>query len=205
MTLADGRVLVVGGFDAVSDDDPVSTRVGLLATVEVWDPRTDRWESTGALPRGREGFGLVALEDGGALVVGGRIWRDHGRFATDRLERWDPDTGDRLAAAPMATAAAERAVVRLDDGTVLAVGGDRSALEADPDSTTDAYTSEAEIYDPDLDQWSTAPPLPTQIAHADAVQLADGPILVATGYDMLPHPGDTPSCPRPTDETWIFD
>jgi N-acetylneuraminic acid mutarotase len=63
-TLADGRVLVVGG---------VGTRgyPGARSTAELYDPTTDTWSPTSELAVGRFGQAAVRLADGTVLVVGG--------------------------------------------------------------------------------------------------------------------------------------
>ncbi len=62
VTLADGRVLVVGGEDLV----------GLpIEVMEVYDPATGDWEVAGSLPAGRSLLVALALPDGPVLIVGG--------------------------------------------------------------------------------------------------------------------------------------
>jgi hypothetical protein len=62
--LADGRVLVLGGFDEFGD---------MLASAEVYDPTTGRFSRAGAMYTTRTDFCAVALSDGRVLVVGGYI------------------------------------------------------------------------------------------------------------------------------------
>jgi hypothetical protein len=69
--LADGRVLLTGGMeDALSpttqaDPGTASTKAYL------YDPDADRWSEVGPMANPRGGHELIALPDGGALVVGG--------------------------------------------------------------------------------------------------------------------------------------
>ncbi len=77
--LADGRVLVTGGRDAV----------GSLISAEVFDPRTGRFTSTGDLSVPGFGIGAALLPDGRVLVTGGA--NEFGVLR--RAEAWDPDTG----------------------------------------------------------------------------------------------------------------
>ena len=80
VTLSDGRILVVGGWQG---GEP-------LGTAEVWDPRTGTWSETGALALARSGFTLTALPGGGAAVSGGLLGRGEG---TKSVELWDPVRG----------------------------------------------------------------------------------------------------------------
>ena len=72
--LADGRVLVIGGWGG---DTP-------LASTELWDPATGLFTSTGSLAGGRGGHTGTLLPDGRVLVVGGGVMP---------AEIWDPSTG----------------------------------------------------------------------------------------------------------------
>jgi hypothetical protein len=65
--LADGRVFVVGGFSVPGDPD------GLLASAELFDPRTASWIGAGSMSI--RGFDLTTtlLADGRVLVAGGLV------------------------------------------------------------------------------------------------------------------------------------
>ncbi|HEX6139139.1 MAG TPA: kelch repeat-containing protein, partial [Candidatus Limnocylindria bacterium] len=60
--LADGRVLVTGGFTTA--DEP-------LATAEIYDPGSDTWTTTAPMGTPRHGHTATLLADGRVLVVGG--------------------------------------------------------------------------------------------------------------------------------------
>ncbi|MGD0247937.1 MAG: kelch repeat-containing protein, partial [Candidatus Limnocylindrales bacterium] len=62
VALADGRVLVLGGFDEFGR---------LLASAELYDPNTGRFSPAGAMSTIRSDFCAVLLSDGRVLVVGG--------------------------------------------------------------------------------------------------------------------------------------
>src|SRR5262249_4281199 len=59
--LGDGRVLLVG----VNQDDGTPR-------ASTWDPSSNAWKAVDPLPKVRTGFAMVALQDGRALVLGGR-------------------------------------------------------------------------------------------------------------------------------------
>jgi len=61
-TLADGRVLVAGGFGEA---------LPILGSAEVWDPATGTFSPTGSLVEARMHHTATALPDGRVLVVGG--------------------------------------------------------------------------------------------------------------------------------------
>lgn len=208
VTLADGRVLVVGGWgDIDGGPSPLYGSPRPLASAELFDPRTGEWAPAGSLAVARHGAVLVALPDGGAIVAGGRTWWQDGEWSgmepTASAERFDPSTRSWTAAAAMPTAAAFRAAIRLADGRILVAGGDLSAHRPDTVST-DIFTTDAAIFDPATGAWTAATPLPAPRADANALLLGDGSVLLATGFGTPPSPEDAPSCPIPDPAVWIY-
>ncbi len=112
VTLADGRVLVVGGF-AGEGQAP-------LASAELFDPETGQWTTTGSLRRGRGGHAAALLGDGRVLVAGG--WVGPSTY-TDTTEIYDPRTGEFVAGPRLPVAADGLTAAPLPDGCVLVVGG----------------------------------------------------------------------------------
>lgn len=120
--LADGRVLVAGGFfyseelgggaangtvlaawrpsdgdagTSPTDVDPPT--VGrALATAELYDPTTNTWTRTGSMRYARSGAAAVTLADGRVLITGSS-YGEGGivipEGAYDTSEIWDPSTG----------------------------------------------------------------------------------------------------------------
>ncbi len=202
VTLTDGRVLVVGsGAFAVA-----RLEVDAFVSAEIYDPRTGRFSRTGGLPpvdrealagRGIElpdGDGtpwtlgtLVALPDGGALLVGNtRVW--DGRAEVTRTLRFDAWAGawteaaapwasylDRASGQWLATPAIRRHAAlasRLADGRVLVAGGESSGIIA----------ATAELFDPATGGWLTLTEMPFGRADGDAVRLTDGSVMLVGGY-----------------------
>jgi hypothetical protein len=62
--LADGRILVTGGTDAVSGTQT-------LTSTEIYDPSADRWVAAGDLGVARKDGRAVLLGDGTVLLIGG--------------------------------------------------------------------------------------------------------------------------------------
>jgi hypothetical protein len=175
VTLSDGRVLVVGGFDG---DMPV-------ATAEIFDPATGRWRAAGRLSAPRDGFSMVALTDGGALVVGGSLVDSGGRAS--RAERFDPVTRSWSRDKGASPIGERPAAVVLGDGRVLVVSG-RVAM----------------TYDPATRRWTDTARLPGGMWEASAVLLRDGSVLVGGGWTRAAAEGETPGCPTYSSRTWRF-
>jgi hypothetical protein len=144
---------------------------------------------------------LVALADGGALLVGRttRWFADpfgNTGFAIRSL-RFDALTsqwaetdqsffaGDSLTDQMVETGRGHSRhgalVARLPDGRVLVAGGERF-------TGYDTYVTvaSADLYDPDADTWSSLPPMPEARAGGAAVVLADGSVLIVGGYNESP-------------------
>ena len=212
VNLADGRVLVVGSspFDVTKVDGRA------YDTAEIYDPKTGRFSLAGSLPdidrSAVEQLGvplpegdpapaangtLVALPDGGAVLIGhGAWWKHQGDIV--RSFRFDAGTGgwveigqpcawaddwetDTLARTP-GVCHLGALVAALDDGRVLVAGGRGAYQTSAPNSAT------AELYDPATDSWSALPPMPEPRAVGAAVVLADGSVLLVGGYDERPSP-----------------
>ena len=106
--LADGRVLVVGGYDGS----------GPSRAVAIFDPATNAWTPARRLAQARHLHAAVRLRDGSVLVAGGA----GAGGALSSCERYDPSTNTWTAAPnlPWPRAALELSLVR---GGVLAYLG----------------------------------------------------------------------------------
>ena len=183
-TLADGRVLVVGGVHSNGDQVP-------QASAEVYDPQTGRWNSAGTLATARAGFALVALPDGGAIVAGGF---GLGTFLST-VERFDPVSNTWSAADDLPFAVAGAAGIRLADGRVLMAGGSLHPMEwIDEDTYVLGLTAGAELFDPGAGTWTATTSMPRPRDGASAVLLADGSAIFAGGFASWGL-GGAPSCP----------
>ena len=104
--LSDGRVLLAGGLRAGTVQD--------LATVDIYDPRTNTWSVAPSMGEPRRRPSAVTLRDGRVLVLGGEELADQ-RTA----ELFDPVAGSwKRAANSIAPHAGGKAFV-LDDGRVI--------------------------------------------------------------------------------------
>jgi Kelch motif len=108
--LADGTVLVAGGFGA-----------GWLREAELYDPARGRWKRVAPMTIPREHASATLLGDGRLLVAGGGYPR-----ATLSAELYDPASGGWTQTGRMTDYRGPQAV-RLQDGRLLAGGGGYAA------------------------------------------------------------------------------
>lgn len=107
--LPDGRVLVVGGWDAYS---------GVVAvSAELYDPATESFALAGTLRTPRGGHAAVLLGDGRVLVVGGGDWE-----LAPTAEVWTPGAGF-APAGDLVVPRWDAPAVLLATGEVLVLGG----------------------------------------------------------------------------------
>jgi hypothetical protein len=200
VTLADGRVLEVGGTGGMGCD-------GFPA--EIYDPQTSKFSLTAATSADR-GYGMATLlQDGRVLLAGGSD-------ATAAL--YDARAGKFTATGSMNVARSLACTTRLADGRVLLAGGDEGGTAEIYDPATGKFSltgpmseghggyscsalladgrvlvvggdqvpgaSNAEIYDPASGNF--APTGSTTAAYSvyfATVPLANGKVLVAGGND----------------------
>ncbi len=166
--LQDGRVLVVGGRGI---DGTVE-----LDTVELYDPKKNRWQDGPKLSAGRSGHTATLLADGRVLVTGGTTHEastEGSRFvALATVELYDPKANHWSLGAPMAQARNWHTATLLDDGRVLVVGGAREQK---------SHLATAELYDAAANRWWSAPSLHQSRCLHQAVKLSDGTVLVVGG------------------------
>jgi hypothetical protein len=169
--LADGRVLVIGSTDATSFTpgyDPVAL---------VYDPRAASWMRLES-PGQRWTAELVALPDGGALVLMGAALRFDGASGG-----WTQIAADRDFV--------EAQAVLLPSGQVLVAGGQ---APNGPDDASWPALDRVDLWDPATGAWTSAPPMPAPRQDGEMVVLADGSVLYAAGANAA-NPNDAPSCP----------
>jgi hypothetical protein len=226
VTLADGRILVVGsgpGQNGVTVDEAA------YSTAELYDPALERFSLTGGLPEidrsalRKQGLPgavpvpeadpvvddvgtLVALDDGGAVLIGHSAWWKHVGEIT-RSFRYEAGTGswseigqtylyvenpsDPLSV-PLVTSDVRRLqgamAARLRDGRIVVAGGAGTYVVDDSPSPEqiEGTTAIAELYDPTTNTWSPLPPMPEPRAEGAVVVLADGSVLLVGGYSDPP-------------------
>jgi hypothetical protein len=156
VALADGRVLVSGGF-------------GFSKIAKIFDPTQNKWTSTGLMKVGRYQHTATLLQDGRVLVAGG----GYGANAAS-AEIYTPSTGTwALTTAMSYSRPAGHSATVLADGRVLVAGGTGTTLNP------------AEIFDPQSATWTATGPMTSARGGHTASQLSDGRVLVAGGCGGL--------------------
>lgn len=165
--LQDGRVLVTGGLDFRNHEAP-------LKETEIFDPRSEEWQSASDMNEASQSQAIVELQDGRIMVVhgggvgGSEIYdpaTDSWTLTSDTADGWTPLT-------PVAVA--------LPDGRVLVAGG-WSVSEFDG---IDEPKQTAQIYDPAADAWESTEPLNEPRVYHTLTLLPDGRAIVVGGMDI---------------------
>jgi hypothetical protein len=174
--LPDGRVLMVGGFNA-----PRSAEGDLVASrsTDIYDPMAGTFSPSGSMARERWLSTATPLRDGHVLVVGGssnELDEDAERLALASAELYDPVAGTFRETGRMHHVRHDHTATMLRDGRVLIVGG------ADGHGYP---TSSAEIYDPATGGFRPTGSMRSLRSGHTATLLADGRVLVVGGDDGL--------------------
>src|SRR5437016_8525854 len=138
--LADGRVLVAGG----------EILYGVLAESEIYDPVSNQWMDTGPMIHPRRFHTALLLSDRRVLVAGGI----DAFTLLDSAEIFDPGTRLWSSAGSLSGMhLSDHAMVALDDGRALVIGG--RILEG----IAAVSIPWVQIYDSRINSWSLGPPL----------------------------------------------
>jgi len=113
--LPDGKVLIAGGVDALSDP---------LATAELYDPHTGTFAAAGDMTVVRSGHLATLLSNGKVLIAGGIDPEGYPNIcptleACAFAELYDPHTGTFTAAGEMTVFPYPKTATLLPDGRVL--------------------------------------------------------------------------------------
>jgi Galactose oxidase, central domain/Kelch motif len=210
-TLSDGRILVVGPSSDSDERGVARMDPRVHGTAEVYDPATGRFSLVGSLPPidrvaiaaagvdvptsdpNSTSMGtLVALPDGGALLVGHIDDWKHGGQVT-RTFRFDTPTGSWHQVGPASASFSDDPTgvtghqtpgvalmgafaAALNDGRVLVAGGITYLADTGVEASR-----VARLYDPVAGTWSSLPSMPTGRQGGVTVALADGSILLVGG------------------------
>jgi hypothetical protein len=158
--LADGRVLVTGGFA-----DPAAA----ARSAEAFDARTGRFTALPPMHTTRYSHTATLLANGQVLIVGGYTPGGTSRTA----ELFDPRTNRFTPTGSLRSARADHIAVPLADGRVLIAGG------LGPDWT---FLASAELYDPRTGTFSRTGDLTVPRESHVGVRLTDGRVFVVGGH-----------------------
>jgi hypothetical protein len=171
-TLADGRVLVGGGFGGTAGD--------YLTSAEIFSPTTGAFTPTGSLGHARYDAAAAPLPDGRVLVAGGYNPTDT-RLDTATVFKptLNGGVGDFSSAGigKMATSRQGPVAAPLPDGRVLVAGGR---------SNSNINQRSAEIFNPATNSFTPVPGGNQMVVgreFAAAAPLPDGRVLIAGGLD----------------------
>jgi hypothetical protein len=179
VVLDDGRVLVVGGLRS-------SRAVGAeaLSSAEVWDPKAERWSTTGELPDPAAQLTASLLPDGHVLAAGGTNPAGGGPAGGNPI--WDPENGRWSRDAAGGLMRYGHTVSVLGDGRIVAAGG--VTIECGNRGCKWTHTSDVEIWNPNKHVWTPAHALGLPRAHHSAVVLPDHQLVIIGGLASYRNP-----------------
>jgi len=159
--------------------------------LEVFDPRSNTWETQSPLPIPLGSYAMTAYE-GRLYLFGG--W--DGQHISDRIFVYDPETKSWTERAPLSRPRQDAAAISLG-GKILLVGGqdDTGALDL------------AEVYYPDREQngepaWEIRRSLPAP-RYAMGVALLTGQVYLVGGLDSAAQPDSSVIKYLPQNDIWI--
>jgi N-acetylneuraminic acid mutarotase len=173
--LDDGRIIIIGGGSAAG--------IPSGGDALLYDPQLDTWTATGPMVMPRVSGESVRLPDGRVLVVGGINLQDtlgtgSNQIPLSSAEIYDPVTNAWSATDDLVEARDGHALVSLQDGQVLAIGG---ARVGDCCFTENSFVREIEVYEPSTGHWHIAGVLLQPGIYSAAVQLTNDNVLVTGG------------------------
>jgi Galactose oxidase, central domain len=159
-TLADGRVLVAGGF----------TERGSARGAELYDARTDRFTPLPPMVVTRHSHTATLLPNGSVLIAGGYA---AGGVQVSATEIFDPRSNRFSASTALSQPRSDHVAVLLGNGMVLIAGG------LGPNWT---FLSSAELYDSATGAVTATGNMSTARESHAAVKLLDGRVLIVGGH-----------------------
>jgi hypothetical protein len=141
-----------------------------LASVELYDPRMNKWTSGPPMRTARFFAAQTTLSDGRVLVAGGHT----GTVALDTAELFDPQTRCWVDVASLYQHRHSHSMSAITDGRAVVCGGE-SMTKGELLKTT-------ETYDPTSDTWVPTAPLTDARRGCSSATLREGAVLVCCGY-----------------------
>ena len=153
----------------------------VLASAEVYNPKTASFALTGSMKTARAGPTATLFADGRVLIAGGSLVAPgSGSKPTASAELYDPKTGKFRSTGSMDVARVGHTATLLANGRVLIVGGDGPS----------GPLASAELYDPKTGKFSLTGLMAVPRTGDTATLLPNGRVLITGGadsiYDNLP-------------------
>lgn len=201
--LANNKILFAGGLcdqpRMLNDDSALPAAA--YNKLSLWNQTSQKWESAPALAQGRLYHSASLLADGSVMVIGG----EDDRRSSDNVEpvlasvelfrdAADGHAAEVLPLAPLHTARARHTSTRMDDNSVVVVGGIDSANHK---------LASVEIFDPKTRTWKDGPALNTARIQHSAVLLDDGRLMIAGGINQAGKPVSSVEIYDPATNRWI--
>jgi N-acetylneuraminic acid mutarotase len=155
--LADGRVMVTGGFDA---------DYNMVLSAEIYNPADRSWSAVHSMIDTRFGNTATLLNNDKVLAAGGSFNGNSAEVYQLAGDNWTP-TGAMIRSRYQHSATA------LSNGMALIAGGTELVNNID--------ISSAELYDPQTNSWSATGSMITARQSHSAILLPDATVLVAGG------------------------
>jgi hypothetical protein len=171
-SLATGGVLVAGGFSSSSQ----------LSTAEVFGGAA--FSAAGAFTDVRSEHQATRLGDGRVLLAGGASGSTTVTVLAS-ASLYNPSTNSWSAANPMLTSRYRYAMVTLNTGDALAIGGIASGSTSTADRTAERYEVSSGL-------WRSSGTLYYSRSHTSAAVHSNGLVLLAGGNGKLSAGADTP-------------
>jgi hypothetical protein len=169
--LADGRVLVAGGYGCLTSQ-PCSEPLNIA---DIYDPNRNVWSQIAPMHSRRFSHAATLLPNGDVLVAGGEGCGSE--LICQSAEFYQPTTGRWQSAGNMSTGRDQFSATLLRNGDVLVAGG-YGCLPLNVCRT-------AEIYHPRARRWTMTGSMNTPRAGFTSTLLPTGQVLVAGGYGCI--------------------
>ena len=154
--VVDGKIYLIGGTPFQNRRGPYG-----LSTVEVYDPKTNRWEQVADMPTPRTST-ETAVINGTIYVCGGYNGIDN-RAANlkflDIVEAYDPQKDTWTKKQGMSVARIDFGMAAVA-GKIYSIGGSLHILEKEPEAP--GRIDLVEAYDPATDTWVNRAKMPTR-------------------------------------------
>jgi hypothetical protein len=162
--LHDGRLLLAGG----------TTSASVTGAAALFDFNSGTWTPVGSMATPRSGASAILLSSGEVLIAGG--FGGTGG-AVSSAELFEPGTLSFVPGGDMLAARATFRMVRLDDDTVLAIGG-VPTMAGTPITNVDRFTRSGK-------SWTAMPSLNTGRSGHSATMLSGGEVVVIGGTSTV--------------------